>query len=156
MIPLLFLALVVTASKTATVVSDPMNGALTPKAIPGAKVDYTITVTNGTGVALDKDKTIVTDAIPAKTKLCVADLNGAGSGPVVASTLLTGLTYTFTSLSSTSDDLEFSNNSGSTYVYTPVADSDGCDAAVTNIRIKPKGNQAIAAAPAFRFRVMVK
>lgn len=156
MIPLLFLILAVTVGKTATVVSDPYNGTLTPKAIPGALVDYTITVTNGTLGPLDLDKTIVTDAIPTKTKFCLADLNGANSGPVVASTLLTGVTYTFTALNSGTDDLEFSKDNGSTYAYTPSADSDNCDAAITNVRIKTKGKLSAGAAPSFRFRVMVK
>lgn len=52
-------------TKTALVISDPMNGGLAPKAIPGAVVEYCIQVKNIgslplTGVA-------VTDAIPADT-----------------------------------------------------------------------------------------
>ncbi len=50
-----------------------------------------------------------------------------------------GLSYTFTSLGSSTDDIEFSNDSGASWIYTPVADADGYDANVTNIRINPKG-----------------
>jgi hypothetical protein len=156
MIPLALLLLAVTVNKTAAVVWDPMNKGLTPKAIPGAKVDYTITVNNGTLGALDQDKTIITDAVPVKTKLCVDDIGILGSGPVVFVSVLSNLTYGFTSLSSATDDVEFSNNSGASYVYTPVADSDGCDAAVSHIRFKPKGKLAVAGTASFRFRVMVK
>jgi hypothetical protein len=155
MILVTFLILAVTANKTAVVVWDPMNAGLTPKAIPGALVDYTITVNNGTLGALDQDKTVVTDAIPTRTKLCVTDI-GLGAGPVAVVTGLSGLTYTYTSLASATDDLEFSNNSGTTYAYTPVADSDGCDAAVTHIRIKPKGKLVATGSPTFRFRVKIK
>ena len=38
-------------TKTSTVVSDPFNGAVNPKAIPGAVVEYTITISNGAGGA---------------------------------------------------------------------------------------------------------
>jgi hypothetical protein len=70
-----------------------------------------------------------------------------------------GLTYAFTSLSSTTDNVDFSNNGGSTYTYTPVPDSNGFDAAVTNIRISPQGIFAASSGtnPYFqvRFRVRV-
>ena len=50
-------------NKTATTISDPVNGALLPKAIPGAVVEYCIQVKNtGTGAAT---AVAVTDAIPA-------------------------------------------------------------------------------------------
>jgi uncharacterized repeat protein (TIGR01451 family) len=49
--------------KSSTVVSDPINGTTNPKAIPGATVRYTITVTNS-GSA-DADNVVVVDQIPA-------------------------------------------------------------------------------------------
>jgi uncharacterized repeat protein (TIGR01451 family) len=42
---------VVTLLKTSTVLSDPVNGAVNPKAIPGATVKYCITVANASGAA---------------------------------------------------------------------------------------------------------
>ncbi len=51
--------------KSAVVVSDPVNGATNPKAIPGAVVRYTITVTNG-GAAAATAVTL-TDNIPTNT-----------------------------------------------------------------------------------------
>ncbi len=54
-----------TATKTAVVTSDPVNGAVNPKAIPGATVHYTISITNvGTAAATAVN---VTDDIPAGT-----------------------------------------------------------------------------------------
>lgn len=50
-----------TVSKVATVVSDPFNGTTNPKAIPGATVEYVVTVANGGGS--DADNVSVTDAI---------------------------------------------------------------------------------------------
>lgn len=42
---------VLTVAKTSRVVSDPVNGATNPKAIPGATVEYCITVANAAGAA---------------------------------------------------------------------------------------------------------
>ena len=52
------------------------------------------------------------------------------------------LSYTFTSLANATDDIMFSNNGGSSFTYTPVPNGAGYDAAVTNIRINPKGKMA--------------
>ncbi len=41
----------VTVAKSSRVVSDPVNGTTNPKAIPGATVEYCITVANATGAA---------------------------------------------------------------------------------------------------------
>ncbi len=145
------------ALKTAAVVSDPVNGIVAPKAIPGALVDYTITVTNG-ALALDSGTVTVVDPIPANTKFCLADLGTTGSGPIAFSlgVQLGNLAYTYVSLSSQSDDVDFSNNGGATWTYVPVADSDGCDSAVTTIRVRPHGIDAIAGVFSLRFRVKLK
>lgn len=86
---------------------------------------------------------IMLDQIPANTELFVNDLGGAGSGPVLmidgTAPVNSGLSYTFTSLGSTIDDIEFSNDNGGSWTYTPVPDVDGYDASVTNIRVNPKG-----------------
>jgi hypothetical protein len=64
-------------------------------------------------------------------------------------------------LSSTTDDVAFSNDNGVTYAYTPVPDATGYDAAVTHIRVIPKGTFAVSSAagnPSFTlsFRIKVK
>ncbi|MGB5485312.1 hypothetical protein, partial [Parasphingorhabdus sp.] len=50
--------------KSSRVVSDPVNGATNPKAIPGAVVEYCISVANGAGSASATGVTI-TDTLPA-------------------------------------------------------------------------------------------
>jgi len=130
--------------KTVQVISDPVNGTTNPKYIPGAKAQYSVTITNqGTGSS-DSNSVIITDPVPTNTKLFVNDLGGAGSGPVTDTngSPTSALTYTFTSLSSSTDDLSFSNNGGTSYLYTPTAGADGCDANVTNIQVNPKGTFA--------------
>lgn len=53
-----------TVTKTSRVVSDPVNGATNPKAIPGAAIEYCIAVANGSGGAGATD-VVVTDTLPA-------------------------------------------------------------------------------------------
>src|SRR4030095_11990187 len=103
------------------------------------------------------------DPIPTNTSLRVVDIGGAGSGPVAFANGATssGLTYTFTSLASATDDIEFSNNGGSPWTYTPGAAANGCDTAVTNVRISPKGTFVADTGtpdPSFtlRFRICLK
>ena len=51
--------------KSSQVISDPINGGSNPKAIPGATLRYTLTVTND-GTA-DADNVVIIDAIPGNT-----------------------------------------------------------------------------------------
>lgn len=55
-------AAALTVSKTSTVISDPFNGTTNPKAIPGAVIEYQITVSNGGGSSTATNITI-TDSL---------------------------------------------------------------------------------------------
>ncbi|WP_298302733.1 hypothetical protein [uncultured Erythrobacter sp.] len=55
---------VVTVVKSSRIVSDPVNGATNPKAIPGATIEYCIAVTNAAGAA-DATAVTVNDDLPA-------------------------------------------------------------------------------------------
>lgn len=57
-------AAAVTVSKTSSIISDPVNGATNPKAIPGAIIEYCITVANGSGAATATSVN-VNDLLPA-------------------------------------------------------------------------------------------
>jgi len=129
-------------TKSVTVLNDPVNGTTNPKSIPGAEALYAITVAN-TGLGrVDTNTVVVADAIPANTSLFVGNLGGLPAGPMTFSESGTNLTFTYASPGSTVDDLEFSNNGGATWTYTPVPDASGYDAAVTNVRLRPKGRMA--------------
>ncbi|QIQ86333.1 hypothetical protein [Erythrobacter sp.] len=54
----------VTVAKSSTVVSDPVNGTTNPKAIPGATIEYCITVANAAGAATATDVDVIDD-LPA-------------------------------------------------------------------------------------------
>lgn len=136
--------------KTSTVVSDPVNGTTNPKAIPGAVVQYTITVTNiGTG-PVDSGTVIVTDPLPTTVSMYVA-----GASPVTFTdgTPSSGLTMTSTNVTYTK-----ATGGGTPFTYTPVANGSGYDANVTGIRIAPQGimNAATPAGQLPNFSVTFK
>ena len=54
------------ATKKSLVISDPVNGTASPKAIPGATVQYCIILTNAAGSATATNVSL-TDALPAQT-----------------------------------------------------------------------------------------
>jgi hypothetical protein len=145
-----------TLVKSSQAFSDPFNGTTNPKAIPGAFVAYTIIAANPGPVVVDADTVFMIDAVPANTDLFVGDVGGAGSGPVSFTALTSGLSYTFTSLASVTDDVSFSNDGGTTYTYTPAPDANGVDPAVTHIRINPKGSFGAATSFQAAFRVRVE
>ncbi|UFS71876.1 hypothetical protein LPW11_06695 [Geomonas sp. RF6] len=124
-----------TILKSAQVFSDPVNGSVSPRAIPGAQVLYQVTVTNfGKGIA-DADSIVITDAIPPSTSLLVSGtpvLFSEGSVP-------SGLTLNWGGLGSLTDDVKFSRDGGSTFNYIPVPAANGADPAVTHLRLTPRG-----------------
>ncbi len=148
--------------KTSTVLSDGINPT-NPKRIPGALIEYTINTSNSGNGVTDNNSIVISDSIPANTALYVNDISGPGTGPIrfVDGSPPSGLTYTFNNLASNTDNLQFSNNGGASYTYTPSPDGNGVDSSVTNIRVLPQG-QLLApngnGTPSFqiKFRVKVK
>ena len=150
-------------TKAVRTVSDPVNGtAPNAKSIPGAWVDYTITVENWGSGTVDANSIRIDDPIPTGTQLFVGDLTGAGSGPVefADGTPTSGLTYAFSGLSDPGDGLEFSDDNGASFTYVPVPDAGGFDSRVTTLRVRPGGvmNAAGGGNPRFsiRFRIAVR
>ncbi len=121
-------------SKVAQTLTDPINGSLNPKSIPGAVVRYTIGVANqGLGVT-DPDSMVITDPLPAGTALFV-DTSAGDPIVFVDGAVPSGLLYDFAT------DVTFSNQvgGGPPYNYPPVPDVDGFDPAITGVRINPSG-----------------
>lgn len=131
-----------TVVKVATVYSDPVNATTNPKAIPGALVTYVIIVTAPAETQADTDSIVISDPIPAQTSLFVNDLpDQPGNTPFGWLPNSSNLTFTFGGLGA-ADDVDFSNDDGATWTYTPVPDAQGVDSAVTNVRFNPKGTFA--------------
>lgn len=148
-------------TKTAVVVSAPVE-TLVPRSIPGAVVEYTVTLSNPLGNAGKPVRNMVfEDTLPTNVVLRVRDLGVAGSGPVAftnGAIILgigdSGLTYAFGGLGDAADGIDFWN--GSTWAYTPVADADGYDANVRAIRIKPVTTFKTSGSFSLRFRVRLR
>lgn len=66
-----------TVSKTETLVSDPINGTTDPLHIPGAVIEYTITITNTGGA--DATAVGVTDVLNANLSVLLGQYNGGAS-----------------------------------------------------------------------------
>jgi uncharacterized repeat protein (TIGR01451 family) len=92
--------------------------------IPGADLTYTIAFTNGGGVVARS--LVVSDPVPSNTHFRL--------GSATSSLGTTGLTVA----------IAYSNNSGSTYAYTPISGGGGApagyDSNVTNVRWTFTGN----------------
>jgi hypothetical protein len=141
-------------TKTSVAFSDPVSST-NPKMIPGAVSEYTITATSPSSYDVTANSISIVDVTPANTALVVSNIGGAGSGPAAFLAGSTGLTYTFTSLASTTDDIEFSNNGGTSWTYTPVVGVNGTDPSVTTVRLRPKGTMAASSTLTFRLRYRV-
>lgn len=71
-----------TVTKSSQVISDPVNGVTNPKAIPGARIRYTITIANSGAAAATF--VVLTDPIPANTTFVASSItvNGVGQTDV--------------------------------------------------------------------------
>ncbi len=144
-----------TVNKTEAPYSDPVNGTTNPKLIPGSIAEYAITVTAPASYSVSSNSLALADATPTGSALIVADIGTSGSGPVGFAGGTSGLSYVFTSLASTTDAVDFSNDNGTTWSYTPVANALGADPAVTTVRIRPQGVMAASSSATVRLRYLV-
>lgn len=130
------LSTIITVYKSVAVYSDPTNGTSNPKAIPGAVMLYTITLTNSGYGGADNNTTVVTDPVPANMKMCVSTLcNSPPVGFSCSATPSCGLTYTYAT------DVAYSNQvgGGAPYDYVVIPDAAGFDPNVTGVQISLAG-----------------
>ena len=104
----------ITVAKTSLVISDPINGGANPKAIPGAMVEYTVTISNAGGASATATNVQVTDSLNSEiTAGTVAfDANGyaAGAGiQVTAPNLYAGAATALTNAAA-DDEGDFTAN----------------------------------------------
>lgn len=131
-------------TKTSTVISDPVNGTINPKLIPGAVVEYAISVTNAGNQTVTASSIIVADVLPA-------DFTYDASTPV---TFANGTTASGLNAFNAATMVSFSTqpSGGAPFTYTPTA---GYDPNVRGVRIAPTGTMAAATAttqPSFTLR----
>jgi hypothetical protein len=132
-------------TKTSTLISDPVNGTTDPKLIPGAIVEYAISVTNAGTASVSASTIVIADPLPANFTYDAAT-------PV---TFTNGTTASGLNSFNAATMVTFSNQSGggAPYGYTPTA---GYDPNVRGLRIAPTGTMAGAtsatAQPSFTIR----
>lgn len=127
---------IITMLKSVVVSSDPVNATSNPKAIPGAEMLYTVTMTNSGEGTVDTGTTVITDPIPANMSMCVSI--ACSNPPVVFSCSAApacGLTYSY----ATAVTYSIAGGGGAPFTYTPVPDAAGYDSAVTGVHINPSG-----------------
>ncbi|MEC8523546.1 MAG: hypothetical protein VXZ24_04830, partial [Pseudomonadota bacterium] len=127
-------------NKTQLVTEDPLNGTTNPKAIPGARIQYQLSVTNSGEGTTDSDTVMITDSLPADTAFFVGTDASVSPITLVDGATASTLTMNFESLTSATDDVEFSNNNGTTFDYQPTPDAEGFDPLITDIRIRLTGS----------------
>ncbi len=122
---------VLVVDKTSVVISDPINGAVNPKAVPGAIIEYAITVRNVGQRAVDASTIVILDIMPPgmafATGTPVTFTNGAPSSGLNTFNAATMVRY--------------SSQPGGVapHTYTP---SGPFDVNVRGIRIAPTGTMA--------------
>jgi len=126
-------------TKTVVALRDPVNATASPKAIPGAWLEYTVTVTNHGPGGVDSNSVVVIDSLPSNVAMCVTSACAGGSAPVrydaSTSPVPPGLSFAYASNVTYSTD-------GTTFNYTPVPDANGFDAAIRAVRVAPTGTMA--------------
>ncbi|MCH9740202.1 MAG: hypothetical protein K0U38_05120 [Epsilonproteobacteria bacterium] len=116
--------------KSSYTVYDPILLSANPKAIPGAIVEYTINVENQGDGEVDNNSVVISDVVPENMKLCTANILECSE---------VGLTQGITNSGLTLGSVEYSNNNGTSFNYTPTADGYGFDSMVTDIRMNMNG-----------------
>lgn len=130
--------------KASTVISDPVNGAVNPKLIPGAVVEYAITVTNVGNQSVTASSIVIADVLPA-------GFTYDGATPV---TFTNGTTPSGLNTFNAAAMVRFSNQAGggAPFAYLPAATYDPN---VRGVRIAPTGTMAAStgtAQPSFTIR----
>ncbi|WP_339691707.1 hypothetical protein [uncultured Parasphingorhabdus sp.] len=124
---------------SSSIVTSPVGMGDAARAVPGALVDYSVSVTGPLDNASPATSFAIIDMIPDQLSLFVGDLSQAGTGPAAFIDNDSGLEFGFDGLASLTDSIEFSSDGGATFDYTPVADADGFDQNVTHIKLRPRG-----------------
>jgi uncharacterized repeat protein (TIGR01451 family) len=130
--PIVLLLPSITFLKTVQTDSDPINGAINPKAIPGAAVLYTLQAINFGPASPDEGSLVITDPIPANTSLFVGDL-GQGNPVLFTDVMSSGFVLGDVNVSYSADA------DCSDFSYVPTPDADGYDADVCQLRVGMNG-----------------
>lgn len=115
---------------------------------PLADVVYTLTVNNTGGSPVDLAGLTLTDALPSTLTFYNGDFDPSapGTDPFLLTAGSSGVTLN-------AANVNYSNNGGASYAYTPTA---GYDSNVNRIRFAPGGTMAANSSFTIRFRARIK
>lgn len=123
---------------------DPQSSTTNPRSTPGSVQRTTITLTNPDIVALDANSVNV--VVPTPNRNVVAlDGDKSATNAIITSTEgspASTLALTYSGPASTTDDVDFSANGGTSWSYAPTAGDPVTQAAVTTVRFRPRGTMA--------------
>lgn len=145
---------VLQVNKVQQLLSDPINGTTGPYAIPGAYVEYTVSVTNLGPGPVDADSLAVMDPLPVDVALFV-DPGGGDPISFADGPTASGLSFNYAA------DVTYSSqpDGGAPYDHVPIPDADGFDPAITGYRIAPTGTMNGASGgnnPSFNITLRVR
>lgn len=145
----------ITLTTTTSTTWDPVNNAAYPKSLPGGRKRLEIAAVNPDLVPADNGSLGLSIGIPNRAMIA---LDGDGTSPAFLQFTdgipLSGLALTYSAPGSTTDDVDFSSDNGQHWDYVPVPGDDASQAAVTNVRLRPRG--AMAAGSSFSVSLPLK
>jgi uncharacterized repeat protein (TIGR01451 family) len=139
-----------TVTKTSLLISDPVNGTANPKMIPGAIVEYSITVSNAGTSPIDANTIVIRDPFPTMISPYVS--TGAGPPVILVDGIpSSGLTLTY------GTGVTWSNQAGGDvpFTYAPAPDGSGFDSSATGVRITPTGAMAATGTFTIKFKARI-
>ena len=116
-----------TVIKSVSMSTDPTGDAIA-HSIPGGTAQYTVTVLNSGRGPVDSGTLVITDPIPTNTVFLVSSAT-----PFVFSPGTSGLTGA---------SITYSNNGGTSYVYSPTCSTPCQDASITNVKLTLAGTMS--------------
>lgn len=148
----------ITVAKFSRTDSDPLGG-INPKSIPGAVIEFSIEVHNEGPGSADADSIVIVDNLPSQGRL-IFDTATQNPVTLIQGTNPSGVTYSFVSPGSVTDDIEFSNDGGASLVTPTFNLSTGVDTTVPRVnylRINPKGTLVeTLSGPSFTLQLLMQ
>jgi len=134
----------VTTKLTTLTTWDAANGTRFPKAIPGSRQRTSLTLANPDIVPLDSGSVAIVLATPGGSRVAL-DGDGSSTGAAIQSSegsAPSTLAVSYADPASANDDVDFSADGGSTWSYAPIVGNPASEAAVTHVRVRPRGSMA--------------
>ena len=127
---------ILVTKRNAGVESDPISNlpVATPNRIPGALVDFEIEVENRRG-SPDPGSVQITDSLPPGLAFFVNDVDPVNNLPVLFAEGAVPSNVTI-------GTIEYSDDDGASFVYSPTAGADGCDPDIDAFRVTMSGTMA--------------